>query len=281
VLNLMILPHTCRSDAEVASLRGKFANQAHYEYLIDEGAYVLGPEGVIARLVTNCLSESLVANTARFLGQVKGDASGRGSVVGKGAMMPRFRADGSLSNTMAVPPPVIAKMRARGTYSDFLGWMDKSKMGDRFSECRQTGWSTKRPDIHAASYTFIQEVSRVYREELPDHWLRQNEFMDRVSPDWKFLGSEYSTVTVNKNLRTPYHYDAGDFAGGMGNLVVLVGEDAPLVMPRYRVAFLPRPTDVLLMNVHELHGNLPFEGERLTAVLYAREHIDDCGVPDH
>jgi hypothetical protein len=101
--------------------------------------------------------------------------------------------------------------------------------------------------------------------------------MDRVSPDWKFVGSEYSTVTVNRNLRSTYHYDAGDFSGGMGNLVVLVGgESGEIVLPRYRIGFRPRPTDVLLMNVHELHGNLPFEGERLTAVLYAREHIDEC-----
>jgi hypothetical protein len=61
-------------------------------------------------------------------------------------------------------------------------------------------------------------------------------------------------------------------------ITTAVGGDAGAsVMPRYLVAFLPPPTDVLLMNVHEMHGNLPFEGERLTAVLYAREHIDECG----
>ena len=39
-----------------------------------------------------------------------------------------------------------------------------------------------------------------------------------------------------------------------------------------------RPTDLLLMNVHHMHGNLPLTagGVRLTAVLYARERIDQC-----
>lgn len=51
-----------------------------------------------------------------------------------------------------------------------------------------------------------------------------------------------------------------------------------LVMPRERVAFLVRPTDVLLMNVHHLHGNLPLTlgGTRLTLVLYARKRINKC-----
>ena len=76
--------------------------------------------------------------------------------------------------------------------------------------------------------------------------------------------------------------DSGDFLGGMGNLVVLElarDDSGILVMPRERVAFLVRPTDCLLMNVHHMHGNLPltFGGTRLTAVLYARQKMHECG----
>ena len=80
--------------------------------------------------------------------------------------------------------------------------------------------------------------------------------MRRVSQDFKYEGSVFSTVTVNLNIRCAYHTDDGDFRGGMGNLVVLeLGrEDSGiLVMPRERVAFLVRPNDCLLMNVHHLH----------------------------
>jgi len=91
----------------------------------------------------------------------------------------------------------------------------------------------------------------------------------------------FSTVTVNLNLACAYHTDDGDFRGGIGNLVVLELDDDESgiwVMPRERIAFIVRPTDCLLMNVHHMHGNLPLTqgGTRLTAVLYARECINRC-----
>ena len=106
--------------------------------------------------------------------------------------------------------------------------------------------------------------------------------MKSVSSDFKYLNSVYSTITVNHNARLPYHYDFGDFAGGLGNLVVLDGgedESGAMVMPTERVCFIVRPGDILFMNVHALHGNLTLNGkERLTTVLYARAGINDCGT---
>lgn len=278
MLCLTITPQLSSSDAETEVLRNDFANRSHYEYLVDEDALVIGPDGVIARLVTGCLDAGLVRETAKHFRTVHGDLSNRGSVVGKDSMMNRKRSDDTLGFTKAVPLSIIQQMREENIFSDFLGWFDKSQNGDRFPYCRQTAWSLSNPEILEAARPFVREVDRIYREELPDHWKRQRDFMDRVSPDFKFNDSVFSTVTVNRNLRTTYHEDADDFRGGMGNLVVLNSDGSgPLVMPRYRLALLPRPTDVLLMDVHAMHGNLPFTGERLTAVLYAREHIDECG----
>ena len=83
-------------------------------------------------------------------------------------------------------------------------------------------------------------------------------------------------------MRCCNHTDDGDFRGGMGNLVVLeLGDERSgiLAMPGDSVAFIVRPTDLLLMNVHHLHGNLALTigGTRLTAVFYARQRIDKCG----
>ena len=278
MLCLVIPSELCRSESEVASLRSQLANHSHVNYpIIEEDAIVIGPEGVAARLVTECLSERLVSNTAAHLFKVHGDGSNRGSIVGPGAMMPGIRKDGTLSPTTRVPKSMLKEMTERGEFTDYLGWVDASKHGDRFTACRETAWSVRAPEIHEAALPFVREVSRVYREELPEHYARQLAFMRTVSPDFKFDES-FSTVTVNRRKRMAYHYDKNDFAGGMGNLVVLEGnESCEIVLPRFRIAFRPRPTDVLLMNVHELHGHLPIVGERLTAVLYAREHIDACG----
>ncbi len=277
---LFIGKDTERADAD--KLDGEFANPAHVRHFIDHDKEVWGEEGLVARLVTDCLDEKLVEETAKFFRTVHGDASNRGSIVGPDAMMYGERADKTLRFTKRVPDSIIKKMQDRNEYTNFLGWFDKSQLGDRFPYCRETAWSLEDPEVLEAARPFVKAVDDVYRKYLPDHWQRQREFMDRVLPDFKFNDSVFSTVTVNRNIRTTYHRDKGDFRGGMGNLVVLEGGDdraGAIVMPRYRVAFAPRPTDVLLMNVHELHGNLSRMGkERLTAVLYAREHLDECEV---
>jgi hypothetical protein len=185
-----------------------------------------------------------------------------------------------------VHPSILQRLRARnarlglrGPYSDFLGYVDKAR---RTPFCRETAWSLDRPDILEISRPLVKEVEYVNKDELPAHWQRQREFMRRVSHDFKYHDSMFSTVTINLNVRCAYHTDDGDFPGGVGNLVVLeLGRDESgiLVMPRERVAVLVRPTDCLLMNVHHMHGNLPLTvgGTRLTAVLYARQNIDKCG----
>lgn len=286
---LRISSRSCLSDAEVEALRGRLANVSDYQGPpIDEDSIVTEePSGeVLARLVTNCLSKKVVTEGAKLFRTVHGDLSNRGSVIYKGAMMYRERtSDGSMSFSTAVPQPLLQGLRERnarlkltGPHSDFLGYFDRLR--DDF--CRPTAWSLDRPDIFEISRPLVNEVEYVNRHELHDPWQRQRDFMRGVSQDFKYPDSIFSTVTVNLNLRCAYHTDDGDYRGGMGNLVVLeLGDDDSgiLVMPRERVAFIVRPADCLLMNVHHMHGNLPLTvgGTRLTAVLYAREHINDCG----
>jgi hypothetical protein len=282
-----IRPERCLSDAEVEALRGLPPKVGDYDELIDEEAIVIEPtDGVLARLVTNCFDKRLIVDTAELFRSVHGDLSNRGNVIHKGSMMNRERkSDGSLSLTKAVPPSVLQYLRDRnsrlslsGPYADVLGYLDKTP---RTPFCRETAWSLERRDIFKISRPLVEEVERVNREELRDYWLRQREFMKHVSQKFKYPDSMFSTVTVNLNLACAYHTDDGDYRGGIGNLVVLeLGNDRSgiLVLPRERVAFIVRPTDCLLMNVHHMHGNLPLTvgGTRLTVVLYARERINKC-----
>src|SRR5579862_792501 len=98
--SLEISPRSCRSDAELAVLRGTLATRALYEELIEEDSRVtVRGEGVLARLVRNPLPEKLVRTSAEHLRAVHGDLTNRGSVVYRGSMMNRERADSSFSNT--------------------------------------------------------------------------------------------------------------------------------------------------------------------------------------
>jgi hypothetical protein len=259
------------SETETAKLHGQYANQADCkDGPIDEDCLVVSPTspgGIAARLVTECLNTP--AQTVELFRTVKGELTNRSLGV---PLMERERSDGSFSHTKDVPPSI----RPPGD-SNFLGWYDKTP---REPFCRPTAWSLERPDILEISRDFERNVHRVYEEELPHHWKDQMEFMKNVSANFKYFKSPYTTITVNHQVRFPYHYDLGDFAGGLGNLVVLDGSDdesGVIVMPTERVSFLVRPGDILFMNVHALHGNLPLNGkERLTAVLYARENINQC-----
>ena len=188
-------------------------------------------------------------------------------------LMYRERPDRSFGHRTEVPPSI----RVPGD-SNFLGWFDKT--GSELI-CRPTAWSLTHPEILEASRDFERAVREIYREELKHHWLDQMEFMKNVSPNFRYLDSPYSTITINKDVRFPYHYDFGDFTGGLGNLVVLDGGNnhaGVMVMPKIRCAFLVRLGDLLFMDVHQLHGNLPLTPgvPRLTAVLYARQNINKC-----
>ncbi|SRR5258706_5699529 len=92
--------------------------------------------------------------------------------------------------------------------------------------------------------------------------------------------TNFTTVTVNKKLSTTYHRDEGDLEGGFGVLFTLGRfKGGQLVMPAFRCAIDYQPGSMLLMDVHETHGNLDnIEGDRITCVLYAREHINECGT---
>jgi hypothetical protein len=262
------------SEAETAKLHGQYANQADYVYgPFDEDCTIVSPTapgGIAARLLPRCLNTAPA--TIELFRTVKGELSNRGL----GApLLYRERPDGTYGHRTEVPRSV----RVSGD-SNFLGWWDKT---DSAILCRPTAWSLERPDILEISRDFERTVHQVYKEELPFHWKDQMEFMKNVSPAFRYLNSVYSTITVNHNARFPYHYDFGDFAGGLGNLVVLDGSDddndssGVMVMPTERVSFRVRPGDILFMNVHALHGNLALNGkERLTAVLYARENINKC-----
>lgn len=284
--SLEITPRSCLSNAELAPLWGTLPTRELYEDLIDEDAKVtVRGEGVLARLVRHALNEKLVKTSAEWLRTVHGDLSNRGNIVYRGSLMNRERTDGTFSSTKAVTSSMLAHLRRENAridlpppQSNFLGYYDKTP---RTPFCRETAWTLAQPDIFASSEALAREVEYVNKSELFDYWKRQHDFMSTVSPDFKYHNSIFSTMTVNLNVQCALHTDSGDFTGGMGNLVVLdLGRDDSgiLVMPRERVAFLVRPTDVLLMDVHHMHGNLQLTvgGTRLTGVFYARQRINKC-----
>jgi len=202
---------------------------------------------------------------------------GYSGVVGAGNKQKRFQTvtkDGYVSKTL----------RAKTVKSGIIGYFDRTV---RFPYCRQTAWTEKNFDQFRGAYPYIKHISDQFREACPERWSAQNEMAQKTNADFLIGDTVFTTVTVNKNFRTAIHTDAGDFKGGFGNIAVLQAgkfEGGYTCLPRYRVGFDVRNTDICFFNVHEWHGNLEVKAkqpyERISIVSYYRENMFRCGTAD-
>ncbi|MDP9159240.1 MAG: hypothetical protein M3O09_03300, partial [Acidobacteriota bacterium] len=195
------------------------------------------------------------------------------AVGGTGASMPRItKKRGELSNRHGIPEEVLTA--AGNPKGDQLGFFE-SWVGDQII-CRETTWTAQHPEVKAGGMQFFQMLDAVYRSELADEYAEQLAEVEKIPPELR-LTEVFTTVTVNKNLRTFPHRDAGDLKAGTGVMATL-GNFAGgyLAFPEYGVAVDYQPGDILLADVHLLHGNFRLSGERVTAILYAREDMHLC-----
>lgn len=156
----------------------------------------------------------------------------------------------------------------------------------RIPYCRLTSFSANNKEKFTRAIPFIEMISQKFQELVPGRFEVQKEAISRVDKEYKIGNSVYSTVTVNKNYRTAAHRDAGDFKEGFGNLTVTSNgvdwDGCYLVFPEYRAAVNVRPGDLLLAELHSIHGNTQISSpnndhERISIVCYMREKIVECG----
>jgi hypothetical protein len=146
-------------------------------------------------------------------------------------------------------------------------------------EVRKCRFNAEYPEKYAKLLPLIQDVDHLYKKYAPDHYKRQMEKASQTH--FKIEGTSFTTVTTNVNFRTTVHTDKGDDDEGFGNLVVIEkgrytgGETC---FPQYGLGVNVRTGDVLFMDVHEWHGNLPIklidkDAKRLSVVCYLRKNL--------
>ena len=280
------------SDEEVKKLEGTFLDESHIKHLVSEDTMVYNEKGeplVVFR--KNCIPSNVAEKAYPVLKKAIGKTSNRGkaggnfniqvgdivdgSVVGKVLGGNRFlplKKDGTLSNSP----------KARNVYSSIIGYADRYP---RIPYCRQTAFTEKHFNTYKNALPYIQSISKVFEESLPERFANQKKQWDKTSKDFKIHNTVFTTVTVNKNFRTAAHYDKGDLHDGFGNLAVLQTGDykgAYTVIPKYGVAVNVRSCDVALFDVHELHGNTETKSnqpyERISVICYYREKMIECGT---
>ena len=146
---------------------------------------------------------------------------------------------------------------------------------------RETRFNADYPEKFKKTIPLIQEIDHYYEKLVPDKYKLQRKKANQTF--FRIPGTSFTTVTLNVNFKTTIHKDKGDDPEGFGNLSVI--ENTPdgytggeTCFPQYGVGVNVRNKDVLFMNVHKYHGNLPIhyktkDAQRFSIVCYLREHI--------
>jgi hypothetical protein len=146
-------------------------------------------------------------------------------------------------------------------------------------KARETRFNADYPEKYKKILPLIRQIDACYKKQIPDQYKLQRAKADQTY--FKIEGTSFTTVTTNVNFQTTIHTDKGDDEEGFGNLTVIEhgkytgGETC---IPQYGIGADVRTGDILFMDVHQPHGNLPFQlkspdSVRLSIVCYLRKRL--------
>ncbi len=272
------------SDEDAEKILGNTLSARHCRLLVnyDADVYDEATGKVLAKFRRNIIPPSVYDTAFENLKMAASPSMNRGTASGNKKMYSTVstkpvRKAGYKSNTVEISDPVK---------SGIIGYFDRNP---RFPYCRQTAYNLKHFGKFKKAYPIIRYVDDLYRDLMPDQYRVQRELADKSSQDFVIKGTSFTTITVNKNWQTAAHYDAGDLREGFGNLIAIRRgkfTGAYLTLVKWGVGFDIQNGDILLMDVHELHGNTPFGPDsdpdftRLSMVMYYRENIQYCGTKE-
>lgn len=256
-----------------AELRGKHPAPSHIDQTIDKDTVVIAPGGtVLAVLITQKIDPELYKPAYELWKTVCELPSNRATAVGSPSL-PQHRKDGTLSERRGVPKLVLEILEEQGVRQGVLGYLDATPD----QSCHETPLSINRPEMLDRNELLIKRVDELYAQHMPSLYAIQRAEVEKA-PRWRLGNTVFTTIYIIKQLRSAYHADRGNLRGVMSAMLPM-GEftGGELILPRWRIAIAYKPGDLLLFDPQQLHGNLPFEGERLSAIFYCERRIADCG----
>lgn len=286
------------SDRELEDLDGeylgKFLDERHYDTVISDTTKVLKPDGsVLLVYVKDALPRKLCETTFEVMKKVPVMGAGdRGIAAGLITDLNDERLDRTFGEPKEVTGARYYRAKEDGTYSNqsiavpvnsgIIGYFDRS---GRQPYCRQTSFNADKADLFEKARPFFKRVTEVFREQVPDRFQAQAEYVSKIHPDFVIPETVFTTITVNRNWRTACHFDKGDYQPGFGVMAVLQSgeyEGCYLIFPKYRVALDMRTGGLAMADVHEAHSNSPLLGKmgeftRISLVMYTRVAMLECG----
>ena len=251
----------------------KKLSRAQINHIIDHDADVFNQEGkLLLRFRKHKLNrEHVDAFYTNVIDFAMSKTNNRGSAVG------------STSKNVYSNPHVMTNILG---YFDKLSPMHKKMFKDQGKPLpkitvRETRFVKEYPEKFKKLLPLVQDIDTYYEQLIPENYGKQRKKANQTP--FKIANTAFTTITTNVNFQTTVHTDRGDDVEGFGNLVVIEkgkytgGETC---LPQYGIGVNVRTCDVLYMDVHEAHGNLPIQlttpdAIRLSIVCYLRKSIWD------
>jgi hypothetical protein len=267
----LFLKHDYRKS--IAGLGRQFPDPSHVDQTIDQDTMVIAPDGTtIAVFLKQVIEPDLYSRAYKKWRTVNELPDNRATAVGSLSLL-RIRKNGTLGDRNAVPKHVLKILKKQGVGHGMLGYW--SPAPDEPSD--KTRLTKKHPKMLYRNRTLIQLVDKFYQQHRPNVYALQRAEVEKA-PRFRLWDTVFSTIYLAKNFRTAYHTDSGNLLGVMTALMAMgnfTGGD--LVLPRWRIAFALKPGDLLFFDPQQLHGNLPFEGKRLSAAYFCARRIAAWG----
>jgi hypothetical protein len=144
---------------------------------------------------------------------------------------------------------------------------------------RETRFNMDYPEKFKELLPLIKEIDIYYKKYIPENYSKQIKKAKQTF--FRIPTTSFTTLTTNVNLQTTVHLDRGDDNDGFGNLAVIENgkyTGGETCFPQYGIGVDVRTNDILYMDVHEAHGNLPIileepDAKRLSIVCYLRKSV--------
>lgn len=258
------------SDVKMKKLSNTFVKPSQINTIIDQDMDVYTKEGrLLLKFRKNKLSKDKINNyyNATFNHTMSNTSKNRGN------------ADGHKSKNKVNFPVRSSIIGFFDTWAPNQKAEFKKKGIKTPLAVRETHFGENSPDKMKKAEGLIKEIDKLYKQLLPEQYKKQMKKARQT--EFKISKTSFTTVTTNINFKTSIHKDKGDDAEGFGNLTVIQrGEysGGETCFPQYGIGVNVREGDVLFMDVHEWHGNLPTKfltksAVRMSIVCYLRTEI--------
>jgi hypothetical protein len=257
------------TDIDALEFKNTFVNPSQIKIIITEDADVYTvDEKLLLRFRKNKLTKN---NTSEFYDNIIDFAitptSNRGS------------ASGSKTKNITENPKIMTNI-----FGFFDKFSPRQKMKMKTSKLKLVGarpcrFNIQFPEKYKKVIPLIEEIDKLYKKYIPGSYKKQ---YDKAKQTYFRVGkTSFTTITTNVNFQTTIHTDKGDDAEGFGNLAVIENgkyTGGETCFPQYGIAVDVRSSDILFMDVHQWHGNLPIksitkDAKRLSIVCYLRHNV--------